>query len=71
MRDKTPSPTIAIKMKIRLVSRLAIFFSVSVRDWRIFSDTSRFSESVNSLLTVNIFLRWKTGRLRMRFLLDS
>ena len=50
--DKMPSPTI----EILLLSKLGIFFSVSVRDWRIFSEIARFSESVNSLLALNNFL---------------
>ena len=71
MRDAMLSPTIAIRMKILLLLRLGIFFSVSVRDWRIFSEIARFSESVNSLLAVNNFPRPGIGRLRMPFLQDS
>lgn len=66
-----PSPTIAIRMKIRLVSRLGIFFSVSVRAWRIFSEIARFSESVSFFLAVNNFLCSDTERLRMHLLLDN
>lgn len=51
-----PCPTIEIKIEILLLSKLGIFFSVSVRDWRIFSEIARFSESVNTLLALNNFL---------------
>ena len=66
-----PSPTMAIKMKILLLSRLGIFLSVSLRDWRIFSEIARFSESDNSLLVVDDFPRSEIGRPRMLFFLDS
>ena len=66
-----PSPTIAIKMKILFLSRLGIFFSVSVRDWRIFSDIARFAASDKSRLDVNYFPRSVIGRPHMLLFLDS
>lgn len=66
-----PSPTIAIKMKIPLLSRLGIFFSVSVRDWRSFSEMAHFSESVKFFLAVNNFPRSAAGRTRMPLLRDN
>ena len=66
-----PSPTVAIMMEILLLSRLGIFFSVALRDWRIFSEIARFSESVSSLLAVNNLPCSAIGRLRARLLLDS